>query len=53
MSFVLQVWKMVGLWNEVNHAVIITNLTINDVFSLLQKLSQEHFQRMASILWSL
>jgi len=44
---------MAGLWNEVNHAVLITDSTIDVTFSLLQNLSQEHVQCMAVILWSL
>ena len=30
--FAVQVWKMAGLWNEANHAVIITNSAIDAIF---------------------
>jgi len=31
-SFAVQVWQMVGLWNEVTHAVLTTNLAIDAIF---------------------
>jgi len=35
--FVVQVWQMAGLCNEVNHAVLITDSTIDAIFSLFEK----------------
>jgi len=34
--FVVHVWRMPMLWNEVNHAVLITNSAIDAIFLLLQ-----------------
>jgi len=47
--FVMQLWKMDGIWSEVNYAFIVTNSAIEAIFSLLQNLSQEHTQHLASI----
>jgi len=43
---------MDGLWNKVNHAVLIIDSTIYAIFFLLQNLSDGHVQRMTTILWS-
>jgi len=37
--FAVQVWKMVGLWIEVNHAVIITNSDIEAKFYVAKSIT--------------
>jgi len=49
----MQVWQMAGTWRKVNYAFLVTNSTIEAIFSLLQNLSQEHAQRLATICWRL
>jgi len=51
--FSLQVWHKTGLWSSVSHAVSTTNSATEAIFHLLENLSADLTQRLASVIWSI
>jgi hypothetical protein len=49
----VQVWNRTGLWSSIQHALSTTTSTMDAIFSLLESLSGELTQRLASVLWSI
>jgi ribonuclease HI len=51
--YAIQVWNRAGLWAEVDSANASISTAEETIFYLLQNLSEEQSQRLATILWSL
>jgi len=51
--FVVQGWNITGLWGFVQHALSSIVSVTNAIFSLLEQLSVELAQRMATVFWSI
>jgi len=51
--FVVQIWQMTGLWGVIQHALSSTNSATDNIFLLLETLSVEFNQRLASTFWSI
>lgn len=51
--FVVQVWNRTDLWGSVQHALSSTVSVIDVIFSLLEQLSVELAQRLATMFWSI
>jgi len=51
--FALQVWNRTSLWGSVQHAISTTDSATEAIFYLLENLSVELTQRLASAIWSI
>jgi len=51
--FVVQVWNRTGLWGSIQHAISTTNSVTDAIFLLLQQLSVDLSQRLATVFWSM
>ena len=51
--FSVQVWQRTGLWHDIQHAMNSSSSASDTIFAILQKLSDEHSQRFAAVLWSI
>lgn len=51
--FVIQVWHRTGLWSSIQHALSTTSSSTAAIFSLLENLSVELSQRLATVMWSI
>ncbi|AES76581.2 target of AVRB operation protein, putative [Medicago truncatula] len=52
-NFSLKMWNITGLWGSVQHALTSTVSVTDPIFSLLEQLSVELAQRMATVFWSI
>jgi len=51
--FAIQVWQMTDLWGAIEHALSSTTSVTDTIFLLLETLSVEFNQRLASTFWSI
>src|SRR4030067_946497 len=51
--FSVQVWQQTGLWHDIQHAMNSSSSASDTIFAILQKLSDEHSQHFAVVLWSI
>jgi len=51
--FAIQVWSTTGLWGSIQHSLSTTASATNAIFSLLQNLSADLSQQLATVIWSI
>ncbi|XP_039686979.1 uncharacterized protein [Medicago truncatula] len=51
--FAIHVWNRTGLWSSIQHALASITSVVEAIFSLLETLSVELGQQLATVLWSI